>query len=190
MTSLTRLDVNHNRIGDAGVAALRERAEALMKRRGGNPRLELSYADGNQLGWDETKKRRNALEERLLDALKRSDFKVMQEILGTPAAPTLTEALLIACASREVECGAVEWLIERGADVNGRGRLQRTPLHEAVDCGSEEKGDWNQRNIGPPAKLRLLVASGADLSATESHGLTPLAMARYLNKHTAVAMLS
>lgn len=133
------------------------------------------------------------LESRLLAALKNVDFQTVEEILETPSSPTLNQALHVACESILVKAKAVSWLIKKGAEINCRGRFQRTPLHEAVGCGSEEQGDWDETRSGkdgPAEKVRLLTAHGADLTLREEHGLTPLAMAQYLGKHTAVALLS
>jgi len=130
---------------------------------------------------------------RLIEALEATEFESAEEILRQLAPEFLNRALCAACASTKTKGKAVSWLIQKGADVNARGANLRTPLHEAVDCGSEEVGDWNETTAdkdGLPEKVRILVAHGADLTATEEHGLTPLAMAQYLNKHTAVALLT
>jgi hypothetical protein len=183
LSSLNRLDLSDNRMGDAGVKVL---AGCLNKRV-----FPYFFYGNNQVGWDENKKHREAQKSRLIDALKRADFRVGGELLGTPFSPTATEALFLACASTEIGAKAVAWLLEKGAEVNARGRLERTPLLEVVGSGSEQ--DWSETiagKEGPLEKMQVLVAHGADLTAKEDHGLTPLAMARYLGRYTAVAMLT
>jgi ankyrin repeat protein len=69
---------------------------------------------------------------------------------------------------------AARLLIEAGIDVNQRGDLGRTPLHEACGAG---RGDM----------VRLLVANGADLHA-QTEGDVPFALAR-LNGHDAICDL-
>ncbi len=60
----------------------------------------------------------------------------------------------------------VAWLIAQGANVNARTLGGRTAAHFAAE-----------RNTGPKT-LALLVENGADLSARDDDGLTPLEMAR------------
>jgi len=129
----------------------------------------------------------------LIEALEATDIGGAEENLRLLDKPFLNRALCMACASKKIKGQSVSWLIQKGADVNARGPNQRTPLHEAIACGSEESGDWDQTEAGkdgPPEKVRLLLAHGADLTAEEDHGLTPMAMARYLGKRTAVALLA
>jgi ankyrin repeat protein len=64
----------------------------------------------------------------------------------------------------------VAWLLAQGADVNARGPGRRTALHFAA-----------QRNTGPKT-LELLVDNGADLSAQDADGQTPLDIARLNGK--------
>jgi hypothetical protein len=60
----------------------------------------------------------------------------------------------------------VAWLIAHGANVNARARGGRTAAHFAAE-----------RNTGPKT-LALLVENGAELSARDDDGLTPLKIAR------------
>jgi ankyrin repeat protein len=59
----------------------------------------------------------------------------------------------------------VAWLLAHGAEVNARAHGGRTAAHFAAE-----------RNIGPKT-LSLLVENGADLSARDDDGLTPLEIA-------------
>jgi hypothetical protein len=64
----------------------------------------------------------------------------------------------------------VAWLIARGADVNARGPGNRTAAHFAAE-----------RNTGPTT-LALLIDSGADLTARDDDGHTPMELARRSRK--------
>jgi ankyrin repeat protein len=66
--------------------------------------------------------------------------------------------------------GTVAWLLAHGAEVNARAHGGRTAAHFAAE-----------RNIGPKT-LSLLVENGADLSARDDDGLTPLEIARWNEK--------
>jgi serine/threonine protein kinase/ankyrin repeat protein len=69
-------------------------------------------------------------------------------------------ALMMAASHRARDC--MQLLIERGIDVNARGKSKYTPLHWMAYCGYNEE-------------LRLLLAAGADLKARDmSRGQTPL----------------
>ena len=61
---------------------------------------------------------------------------------------------------------AVRWLLDRGANVNARGRMGRTPLHLAMERNSSTR-------IG-----ELLLERGAELEARDDLGMTPLDVAR------------
>jgi ankyrin repeat protein len=71
----------------------------------------------------------------------------------------------------------VAWLIAHGADVNACGPGGRTAAHFAAE-----------RNTGPRT-LALLVESGADLSARDDDGLTPLDIAKLNEKIRLVAWI-
>jgi ankyrin repeat protein len=129
---------------------------------------------------------------RLIEALEAMDLGRAEETLRLPNhPPMLNHALCIACASKRITALGIFWLIKKGADVNGRGTRRWSPLHEVVASGSEE--EWVETEVGKNElcqKVRLLIAHGADMTAVEEHGLTPLGMARHLNNHTAVALLT
>jgi ankyrin repeat protein len=204
LTSLKNLDFMHCHIGDAGALALAgclgelpslkinlefnqigdEGLEALRRHKG-----QVNIERGNCKGWDEGRKRLEAQKTRLVAALRSADFRTAEGIFAAPFPPTVTDALFLACASPETTVKTVDWLIKKGAQVNARGRLQRTPLHEVIL--EARQGEWEEALPGSPIeKVRLLVAHGADLTAREENDLTPLAMAQYLRKHKAVALLS
>ena len=56
----------------------------------------------------------------------------------------------------------VELLLDRGADVNARGDLGYTPLHQAAY--------WNE----DPAVIELLLDHGADINAVSDFGYTAI----------------
>lgn len=68
----------------------------------------------------------------------------------------------------------VKWLLEHGADVNVRGRMNRTPLHFAAERNRNSK------------TVEVLVAAGADIKAKDVQGRTALQIAEHHGK-TAVA---
>ena len=67
------------------------------------------------------------------------------------------------CSARRAEVAAP--LIQKGVDLNVKGRLGRTPLHNAV---------WE----GDLDYVKLLVEAGAELNVEDWEGKTPLAQAR------------
>jgi ankyrin repeat protein len=64
----------------------------------------------------------------------------------------------------------VAWLIAHGADVNARGPGGRTAAHFAAE-----------RNTGPQT-LAVLAEGGADLTARDEDGYTPLEIAKLHEK--------
>jgi ankyrin repeat protein len=70
----------------------------------------------------------------------------------------------------------VELLISKGADVNTRDRLERTPLHDAAMRGSEEIAE-------------LLISKRADINAKEHVGNTPLHSAALSCRHQGIIQL-
>ena len=55
----------------------------------------------------------------------------------------------------------VEWLLRKGADVNARNNLGKTPLHTAVERGAHE------------VAAKLVAAKDVDLSIEDANGHTP-----------------
>jgi hypothetical protein len=72
----------------------------------------------------------------------------------------------------------VAWLIAHGADVNARSHGDRTAAHFAAE-----------RNTAPKT-LEVLAENGADLSARDGDGLTPLEIARLNEKPRLVEWLA
>ena len=63
--------------------------------------------------------------------------------------------------------GTVDRLLENGASVAARNNLGRTPLHEAVQCGTGKMG----------RVLMSLMHHGADITEKDNEGETPLHLA-------------
>ena len=86
----------------------------------------------------------------------------------------------------------VHFLVANGIDVNERGRLGRTPLHDAAGTGHVEIAEWLLANganvnareedgdlplhnaVGSTEMVKLLLANGANVNATGRSGNTPL----------------
>jgi hypothetical protein len=91
---------------------------------------------------------------------------------GVPRARTPLQAF-----AHQADHRTVAWLISHGADVNARGPGSRTAVHFAAE-----------RNTGPKT-LAVLAENGADLSAQDQDGLTPLEIARLNEKPRLVAWI-
>lgn len=117
-------------------------------------------------------------------------------------------ALHHACADAQLE--AARWLIEHGADVNGTGAKQATPLMLAARSGSaplvalllgrgarvaarDQEGTsalgWASGGADEPKILAALVAAGADLNAADHSGRTPLLVAVAARRERSAAAL-
>ena len=82
---------------------------------------------------------------------------------------------------------AVEVLLSFGADVTHRDSSGMTPLHHAADVGGD-----SLRQTGKAVSLQvcdLLLRSGADPSALDGQGETPVALARSYGWYAAAALL-
>ena len=113
--------------------------------------------------------------------------------------PNTMQETLLQHASQRGWCGAMRWLLNRGALVEGRDESNRsTPLHVAALNGQENAavlllnagGQVDARNrfsgtpldsaarYGQTRLCKLLLSRGASLDATNSQGLDPEASAR------------
>ncbi len=70
----------------------------------------------------------------------------------------------------------VKRLLHQGADVNARGIIDQTPLHNAASVGRTEV-------------VRILLDHGADVGAVEQHGMTPLHVAAESGNSDVVVIL-
>jgi len=170
------LTVSENRIGNAGI-------EALTRCVGQNTKLDLRW---NQVGWNDKQKQEQAKEDRLADALENDNIRAVEEILTIPGPPNINDTLHFVCHRWRISAKAVDWLIEKGADVNSRDRSGQTALHIVIQYGR-----WMPPgNEASVKKARLLVTYGADLTAIDGNGMTPIGIASYLGIQTAIALLS
>jgi ankyrin repeat protein len=71
---------------------------------------------------------------------------------------------------------AVEFLLDRGANLNDGGRLEVTPLMFASYCGHTKI-------------VKLLLDRGADVNMTDSMGNTALSFARQKNQRRVISLL-
>ncbi len=81
-------------------------------------------------------------------------------------------------ASRAGSLECVQWLLDRGAEVDGRNDAHRTSIQLAAECGRTEA-------------VKRLAAAGADLNVQDRKGRTPLHRATYEgHAETAEALLA
>ncbi|MDE0716500.1 MAG: ankyrin repeat domain-containing protein [Rhodospirillaceae bacterium] len=87
---------------------------------------------------------------------------------------TLRNAVALAEASRSGDAERLKFLIDNGADVNSRGKYDRTPLH------------WANTSLA----AKILVNEGAKVDARDSpSSMTPLHLAAYYNNVPVVEAL-
>jgi ankyrin repeat protein len=86
----------------------------------------------------------------------------------------LTESLHRAVIADDID--QVESIMSKGADINGRGRQNWTPLHSALFYGTQEMAE-------------LLISKGADVNAQDERGNTPLHFAAIKGKNDAASLL-
>jgi len=79
-------------------------------------------------------------------------------------------------AAEKNQAAMIQWLIDRGAEVNRANNTGFTPLHHAAESGS-------------PAAAEMLLKLGAALKATNRRGETPLAVAKRRGMTEVAAML-
>lgn len=101
-------------------------------------------------------------QERLLQAARTGDLKVVKELLDQKVAPDARDqlgwtALMYACTRNHV--GVAKLLLARGAEVNARDKLGWSPLMVAASNGHE-------------STVKLLLAKGADQKAKNIYGET------------------
>lgn len=104
-------------------------------------------------------------EEEFLDAAISDDLKKLKEtfpkIRRVDVFPENWKCTALFFASKNVNLEAVQFLIERGADANGRGDCYSTPLIEAINEGSYEI-------------VKLLIKRGADVNKKNRDKQNPL----------------
>lgn len=71
---------------------------------------------------------------------------------------------LLECAATKGYKDVVDLLIAKGLNINGKGQMARTPLHEAPYYSNKDA-------------LELLIAKGADVNIKDEYGTTPLHVA-------------
>jgi len=204
LASLKELNLGYNRISDDGAEAIANRLNivsglkvSLCRNNIGDKGLVAlqpysSYVnvEDNWGGWSQEKKRSELERRKLFDALEEGNFAIAEQIVEAQPPPSsiLNDALFYACTNSRLDSQIVDWLLTKGADINARGSISRTPLHEAI---MRLRGDHTVRaKENQLKKISILVGRGADLSAREEHGLTPRGIADYMGYDEASALLS
>ena len=82
-----------------------------------------------------------------------------------------------ATRSNDLDPAVIDALLAAGADVNARGTLDQTPLHDAAEFNDN------------PAVVATLLAAGADVNARNRHDQTPLIVAEFNENPAVVATL-
>ena len=106
-------------------------------------------------------------------------------LLVGPPKPKDAEGIARAIINREVK-QAVQ-AIESGVDVRGSGGRFGSPLHAAASVGGRVPiGEGKALVTGSPELVKLLLAKGADPSARDEQGKTPLLKAAASGRNTEV----
>ena len=71
-------------------------------------------------------------------------------------------------AAQEGHFEVAKYLIEKGAKVNAKNKLEETPIHKAV------KSNENEKSL---EIVKLLIDQGANVKSQTIHGATPLSIA-------------
>lgn len=108
----------------------------------------------------------------LFSAAKSGDTEVLRRLIAAGASPNSANdegQTPLHIAAFEGHLGAVQALIDSGADVNARDAMQWTPIFKAA---------YNhEQDCGYAPVVKALVDAGADVNARIGFGLTPLMLA-------------
>lgn len=108
-------------------------------------------------------------------AAEQGEVPLLQQIFATnSAAYALRDSLLLAAAARGQK-GSVEFLIDKGADVNTKGFFDMEPIANMAMYGTT-----NDEQCAEVATV--LLARGAEVDPVDKYGATPLFHAVELNK--------
>jgi ankyrin repeat protein len=124
----------------------------------------------------------------LFEALVNSDIAMVRLLLDR-GADVRTASNGVPPLHQAIDYGGPELvglLLERGADVNGTDSDGQSPLPFAVGRAGSASGAKMQEI---EKTIRLLVAAGADLTARDKVGLTPLEAAKRDRSHGVVDIL-